>query len=326
METFTMTTETATQEPTEGATEELDRAGYVPEEEPGKPQENLPAPATALTITPLQMLQVAVEQNADLEKMQKLMDLHERWEANQARKAYVKAMAAFKAEPHEIVKDTHVNFGTQKGATDYYHATLGQVCEVVGVGLAPHGLAHNWKTAQNEKGLITVTCVITHEEGHREEVSLSAMPDTSGSKNAIQALGSAVTYLERYTLMAATGLAAAGQDDDGAEAGDKPVPEERPTREQYRDTGPPPETDLGEPFELLDEFGESVGQFDDANACLDAASKYLGKDLSTAAGAAKAFHEHNQATLDRIIGVIGSSRDNTKVSSFFRLLNGKRGD
>jgi hypothetical protein len=65
--------------------------------------------------------------------------------------------------------------------------------------------------------------------GHSEEGAvLEGAPDTSGSKNSIQAVGSTVSYLERYTLLAATGLAAKDQDDDGrggAPAGDaKPMP------------------------------------------------------------------------------------------------------
>src|SRR5690606_5500273 len=38
--------------------------------------------------------------------------------------------------------------------------------------------------------------------------------DSSGSKNAIQAIGSTLTYLQRYTLIQALGLAAS-DDDDG---------------------------------------------------------------------------------------------------------------
>ena len=60
-----------------------------------------------------------------------------------------------------------------------------------------------------------VTCKITHVKGHSEETTLSAPSDTSGSKNAIQAIGSTITYLERYTLLALTGLATSEMDDDG---------------------------------------------------------------------------------------------------------------
>jgi hypothetical protein len=52
--------------------------------------------------------------------------------------------------------------------------------------------------------------------GHSERTTLSATADTSGSKNSIQAIGSTVTYLQRYTLLAAVGLAAGGDDDGQA--------------------------------------------------------------------------------------------------------------
>lgn len=278
-------------------------------------------------ISPMQMIQAAVEQNVDIDKLQRLMDFKERWEATEARKAFVVAMTAFKKTPLEIVKDTHVKFPSkgQGGETEYYHATLAQVVAVVAPALAEHGLSYTWKTNQEQGGQITVKCIITHEGGHSTDVTLMGMPDQSGGKNAIQAVASTVTYLERYTLMAATGTAAKDQDDDGqggAPADGKPVPLRRPERGDY----PGEETDLGEPFELLDEFGESIGTFDDANACLDAASKYLGKDMSSATGAAKAFQEHNQTTLDRVTEVVGSGRENPRVASFYRVLNGKRGD
>jgi hypothetical protein len=52
-------------------------------------------------------------------------------------------------------------------------------------------------------------------KGHHEETTLSSSPDDSGGKNSIQAIGSAVTYLQRYTLLALTGLATREQDNDG---------------------------------------------------------------------------------------------------------------
>ena len=171
---------------------------------------NLPAP-----ITPMAMLQLAVEKGADLTVIQQFMDLNDRWEASQARKAYVSAMNNFKADPPTLEKNKHVKFGN----TEYDHATLDQVCDVIGSALARHGLFHRWDVKQHEHDVIEVACLITHALGHSERVSLSAKPDASGSKNPIQAIGSAVTYLQRYTLLSATGLAAREQDDDGKNAG-----------------------------------------------------------------------------------------------------------
>ena len=174
------------------------------------------APALPAVVTPMTMLQIAIERGADLPMLEKLMDLQERWEAKEARKAFVVAMNAFKASAPTLAKNKHVKYGN----TEYDHATLDQACTVVGAALSQHGLSHRWDVEQGEHERITVACVITHELGHSERVSMSATPDKSGSKNPIQAIGSATTYLQRYTLLAVTGLAAKDQDDDGRKSGD----------------------------------------------------------------------------------------------------------
>mgnify|MGYP001168649330 CR=1 FL=1 len=168
--------------------------------------------------SPQQMIQLAISSGADLEKLEKLLTLQERWESNEARKAYHAAMAKFKANPPKIDKDKTVSFKTDRGGqTTYNHATLGNVTEKISAELSKYGLSASWTTKQN--GAVSVTCHITHKLGHSEETTLTAKEDTSGSKNAIQALGSTITYLERYTLLALTGLATYEQDDDGIAAG-----------------------------------------------------------------------------------------------------------
>jgi len=131
----------------------------------------------------------------DVNKLTQLLELRERWEKTEARKAFVAAMNEF---------------------THYNHATLDHVCDVVISGLSKHGISHRWTVAQ-DAGLIKVTCILTHEQGHSEETTLMGAPDASGAKNSIQQIGSTVTYLQRYTLLAATGLAASN-DSDGVQA------------------------------------------------------------------------------------------------------------
>ena len=161
--------------------------------------------------TPAMLLSMAIDQGADLDRLEKLMLLQERWESTNARKAYSQAMAGFKANPPEIEKDRKVAFGNTK----YSHATLGNVTDKINSALSQHGLSAGWTTKQEGKS-VTVTCRITHVLGHYEETSLTADLDTSGAKNSIQALGSTITYLERYTVLALTGLATKDQDNDGA--------------------------------------------------------------------------------------------------------------
>lgn len=171
-----------------------------------------------VAMTPGQLVGQLMQQGGsmDLAAMERLMGLQERWDANEAKKAYHAAMAAFKQNPPTIYKDKHVSFSTQKGQTDYHHATIGNVVKQIVAALAEHDLSHSWSTEQLDGGQVAVTCTITHKAGHSESVTLKAGRDESGGKNSIQALGSAITYLQRYTLLAITGLAVEdGSDDDG---------------------------------------------------------------------------------------------------------------
>lgn len=181
----------------------------------------------ALATNPARLLEMAISGNASMETLERLMALNERWEANEARKAYVAAMAAFKAEPMEILKRKLVEFKTRDGdVTSYHHAELSDVTDTVVPIMGKHGLSHRWDVTQKGNE-ITVSCAITHALGHIESVSMTAMPDASGKKNAIQQVASTVTYLQRYTLLALTGMATKGMDDDGRTS-EEILPEDQP--------------------------------------------------------------------------------------------------
>lgn len=165
-----------------------------------------------VAVTPMQLLQMAVQRGTSVEQLEKLMALKERWEANEARKAYFAALNEFKKNAPKITKNKDV---LHNGKFMYRHATLDNASGEIGESLSKVDISHHWDTEQLDGGRIRVTCVLTHALGHSERTPLEASPDTSGSKNAIQAVGSTVTYLQRYTLLAATGMAVQDQDDDG---------------------------------------------------------------------------------------------------------------
>ncbi len=163
-------------------------------------------------VTPMDMLNRAVESGAGLEMVEKLMSLQERWETGQARKAFDKAIASAKAKITPIQRNA-------KGHNDKRYADFAAIAKVVDPILSEHGLSYRFRTAQGER--ISVTCILSHEDGHSEETTLTGPPDASGSKNAIQAIGSTLTYLQRYSLVQMLGLAAAADDDgkSGADGG-----------------------------------------------------------------------------------------------------------
>lgn len=165
------------------------------------------------TFTPAMLLQMAVEKGADIDRLQQLMELRDRWEAGEARKAFVDAMADLKTQPIHIVKGTNVNYESSKGTVNYWHADLSAVCEALVPALARVGISHRWDVKQ-EDGQIIVTCILTHRMGHSESLTLRGPKDDSGSKNNLQAVSSTITYLERYSLLSITGTATKGMDDD----------------------------------------------------------------------------------------------------------------
>lgn len=177
--------------------------------------EGLPVPQGG-PVTPMRLLEIATQQGADIDKLGKLMDLQERWEKNTARKAFDAAVSAAKAEIPVISKNREVDFTSSKGRTNYRYEDFAEVARTLDPILSKHGLSYRFRTSSAANEPVTVTCILAHRDGHSEENSLSAGRDESGNKNSIQAIGSTITYLQRYALKAALGVAASVDDDAGS--------------------------------------------------------------------------------------------------------------
>jgi len=158
---------------------------------------------------PLVMVQAALERGMDADQIRQFMDLADRHEAKQAKREFDEAMSRFREQCPIIVKNAD-------GHNTKY-AKLSTAIAAIRQPLADNGLSHSWRTKQ-ENGMVTVDCVVSHIGGHSERTSLSSEPDKSGGKNSIQAIGSAVSYLQRYTLFSILGIASSDMDDDGATA------------------------------------------------------------------------------------------------------------
>lgn len=172
----------------------------------------LPEPARPRDISPLALLDRAMERGLPVETLRELMTLQREHEADQARKAFSEAFAAFKAEAIKVVRNRHVTDGPLKGKR---YAELTAFVEAAVPMLSKHGLSHSWTPTKDEKDWIEITCTIEHVLGGSKTASLGGPPDTGGAKNALQARISTVTYLERATFKAVCGLAELGDDDDG---------------------------------------------------------------------------------------------------------------
>ncbi len=155
--------------------------------------------------SPMRLVEMAIQSNADIDKLEKLMDLQDRWEKGNAKKSFLAAMSEFQRICPDIMK--------MKKAHNSSYAPLGDIVSQIREPLSSCGLSYRFE--QDHASGIKVKCIVSHVDGHNESTEMTAPADSSGSKNGIQAIASTVTYLSRYTLTAALGIVTADADMDG---------------------------------------------------------------------------------------------------------------
>lgn len=166
---------------------------------------------------PQSLLALAINKGVDIEQLERLMALKERYDAAQAKKDFITAMSLFQSKVPVINKSKLVAYTTKDGGrTSYKFAELADIDEAIKWPMADCGLSKAWKI-DDKDGSITVTCIISHANGHSECTTMTAQKDQSGGKNDIQSRASAVTYLQRYTLVGALGLTTASEDNDAVD-------------------------------------------------------------------------------------------------------------
>lgn len=190
-------------------------------------------PPEPIAITPFDLLQQAIKQGVPVDTLERLQAMHDRWVANQARKAFEDAMLEFKQNPPTIKRTKDGPALGNGNKPSYKYAPLDEVCAAITPALEKVGITHKWETAYEGEWLL-VSCVLKHHLGHSERTTLRGCDDKGPGRNAIQAQMSTLTYLERHTLLAACGIAVKGTDNDGAGANPNALTPER-VQERVKD-------------------------------------------------------------------------------------------
>lgn len=172
-----------------------------------------PPAIAAESVTILQIIQqVAMSPTADIDKMERLMVMHQNIQALQAKQQFDEALAAMQEELPVIGERGGIK--DKNGRIQSTYALWEDINEMIKPVLARHGFALSFRTPRNDRG-IEVEGVLSHRAGHRETTSLLLPADTSGSKNGVQAVASSVSYGKRYTAGALLNFTTTGEDDDG---------------------------------------------------------------------------------------------------------------
>ena len=167
-------------------------------------------PASADDVSPMISMieRVAMDPNASIEKLERMMDLRDRLQAESAKAAF---SAAF-AEASSAFPSIPLNGTGDKGKK---YALLKDIIAKTRPILSQHGLALSFGVETHPDRVI-VTAELMHVAGYSKSTTMELPRDQSGSKNAVQAIGSSQTYGQRYTAQAILGLALSDDDDDGA--------------------------------------------------------------------------------------------------------------
>lgn len=172
-------------------------------------QVNPPLPPVPAS-DPEQFITLALQNNASIEVLERLMALRDRVQAQRNKEAFFETLVNFQRNVPAIKKTKQALFD---GKEQYKYADLADVINTIKEPAAAAGIAYQWKI-DDKPELITVSCHIS-AHGHTEITEMSAAPDPSGKKNAIQARGSAIEYMKRYTLAGALGLSISEDNDGG---------------------------------------------------------------------------------------------------------------
>ena len=214
------------------------------------------------------LIELAVNKNADVEVLERLMKLRDRYKQEWARQRFYRAYAQMQAVLPEITLD-QVVYNKDGKTVRYRYASLDNIIRTIKPTLQRYGFSYMFKTRKKENA-VEVTCVLMHEDGHSEETSFEAPIDPASYMALIQKFGSALTYAKRYTLVSLLGLTAEVDDDanvftEEAEEYDKVYQKAhelgllqysnvRKTLDQARQEGRPAETML----KWLDKVVESM--------------------------------------------------------------------
>ena len=186
---------------------------------------SVPAQVERLAPTPDNMLMVAVQSNRSIEEISKFMELYEKWEKEKTRKAFMSDKAKFQREAKSVTKNKDADFGETRSGKEgakYKFSSLGNTGDEIREPLHGNNFTYDWDVEQvYEKDIekIKVTCILTHADGFEKKVTVKAPDDRSGGKNAVQGIGSTLTYLKRQTLELVVGITLIDDDDDGHGAG-----------------------------------------------------------------------------------------------------------
>lgn len=159
----------------------------------------------------------ARDPSVDIDKMERLIAMQERIQSRDAEIAYSEAFAEMQPLLPAITKGGQI---VHKGQIISEFAEWEDINKAITPVLSAHGFSLSFKPSTVDSK-VAVTAILRHRLGFKDEATLPLPTDTSGAKNAVQGVGSTLSYGKRYAATLLLNLTTEGEDDDGSAAAPK---------------------------------------------------------------------------------------------------------
>lgn len=171
------------------------------------------------SIVPL--LRDAMQPGTSPEHLRELLAVRREWEADEARKAYNRAISDFQSQAPIIEKGDK--------AHNKQYARMDRIWRTIRPLFTGLGLSITWQRCEMRDGGCHVEGTLAHRDGHSVLIVQDVpVPDGISGQNKAQQMGSAQTYAQRYALCGALGIVTGDDlDDDGHRAGSRFVTAEQ---------------------------------------------------------------------------------------------------
>ncbi len=195
---------------------------------------------------PLTVIEHAIRSGASPDQLQTLLELQVRADNHQlemmrekrrmdeedrkaaALLAFRRDFAAFRGENIVVEKNKHVDRGR---AGSFMQAEYHSIAKLLSPALSKHGFSfrHDQKFGPkpwplpdnpgNVVGWVWVTCFLEHKDVHVETLELEGPEGDQSANTPVQNMQLTASYLKRQSLLAITGTATGGEDDENGMRG-----------------------------------------------------------------------------------------------------------
>jgi hypothetical protein len=175
--------------------------------------------AELATVTPMHLIQQAMDKGMKLDDLGKLFDLQERWEKSQAAKEYAAAISGFQAECPAIEKKRAV-MNKGGGSERFRFAAWEDIAPIVNPLLAKYRIAISFSTPESVNPAAFTMNLRVQVGTHVEVFPFTApYPDIQAIAGATycsetQAVGTVNSYFKRYHFINTFNLTIVGADNE----------------------------------------------------------------------------------------------------------------